>query len=145
MILLYTGLLIVLAVAGFLVRRRVAGLERKYTHIAKAVQRLALEPAYKGGTNRLDACAIAKRQYQLGQLAQKRDRIEGKYHAWQGFADRYHGFVSRVQGWNGKKLPYTFGVLDVSAVLYGVDYLGASRHVNLASAWHWITTMISSQ
>src|SRR5690348_1477893 len=101
MILLYTGLLIVLAVAGFLVRRRVAGLERKYTHIAKSVQRLALEPAYKGGTNRLDPCALAKRHYELGLLAQKRDRIEGKYHAWQSFADRYHGFVTRLQGWKG--------------------------------------------
>jgi hypothetical protein len=138
----YTGLLIVLALAGLLVRRRVAGLERKYSHIAKSVQRLALEPAYKGGTNRLDPCAIAQRHYQLGQLAHKRDRIENKYHAWQGFADRYHGFVKRVQGWKGKKLPYTFGVLDVSAVLYGIDYLGVSRHVNPAHAWHWIASLI---
>jgi hypothetical protein len=143
MILLYTGLLVILAVAGFLIRRRVAGLERKYQRIAKTAQQVALEPAYKGG-GRLDPCQIAKRQYQLGLLVQKRDRVENKYHAWHGVGERFNAFVTRVQGWKGKKLPYTFGVVDVSCLMYAVDYFGVGPRLNLAQAWHWVASLIGN-
>jgi len=143
MILLYTGLLVILAVAGFLLRRRVAGLERKYQRIAKTAQQVALEPAYKAG-NRLDPCQIAKRHYQLGLLVQKRDRVENKYHAWHGIAERFNGFVTRVQGWKGKKLPYTCGVVDVSCLMYAVDYVGVGPRLNLAQAWQWVASLIGN-
>jgi hypothetical protein len=141
MILVYTGLVLILAIAGWLIQRRVARLERKYGRIAKQAQQIALEPAYKAGT-RLDPCQIAKRHYQLGVLVQKRDRVEAKAHAWQAFADRFKSATSRLKTWKGKKLPYTFGAVDVSCLLYAVDYAGVGRHINLGQAWHWLLTLV---
>ena len=141
MILIYTIVVLILAILSLLIQRRVARLERKFSHVAKQPNQVALETAFKQGT-RFDACQIAKRQYQLGQLAQKRDRVEGKVHAWQAFADRFKGMTSRVKGWKGKKLPYTFGVVDVSCLLYAIDSVGMSRHVNLAQVWRWFMSLI---
>jgi len=141
MILIYTAIVLILAIASWLIQRRVARLERKFSQAAKQTHQVALEPAFKPGT-RLDACQIAKRQYQLGHLVQKRDRVEGKVHAWQAFADRFKGLTTRVKGWKGKKLPYTFGVVDVSCLLYAIDSVGMSRHVNLAQAWRWLMSLV---
>ena len=141
MILIYTVVVLILVIASWLIQRRVARLERKFSHVAKQTNQVALETAFKQGT-RFDACQIAKRQYQLGQLVQKRDRVEGKVHAWQAFADRFKGMTSRVKGWKGKKLPYTFGVVDVSCLLYTIDSVGMGRHVNLAQAWRWFLSLI---
>jgi hypothetical protein len=143
MIFIYTGLVLILAIAGFLIQRRVARLERKYGRIAKQAQQVALEPAFKPGA-RLDPCQIAKRQYVLGLLVQKRDKVESKVHAWQAFADRFKGTTARVKGWKGKKLPYTFGAVDVSCLLYAVDYAGLGRHVNVAQAWRWLLTLLGT-
>ena len=141
MILIYTVVVLILAIASWLIQRRVARLERKFSRVAKQTHQVALEPAFKPGA-RLDACQIAKRQYQLGQLVQKRDRVEGKVHGWQAFADRFKGLTMRVKGWKGKKLPYTFGVVDVSCLLYAIDSVGMSRHVNLAQAWRWLMSLV---
>src|SRR6516164_4103344 len=70
MILIYTVVVLILVIASWLIQRRVARLERKFSRVAKQTHQVALEPAFKPGT-RLDACLIAKRQYQLGQLVQK--------------------------------------------------------------------------
>ena len=141
MILIYTVVVLILAIASWLIQRRVARLERKFSRVAKQTHQVALEPAFKPGT-RLDACQIAKRQYLLGQLVQKRDRVETKVHAWQAFADRFKGMTARVKGWKGKKLPYTLGVVDVSCLLYAIDMAGVGRHVNLTQAWRWFMSLI---
>jgi len=143
MILVYTGLVLILAIAGFVIQRRVAWLERKYGRIAKQTHQAALEPAFKLGT-RLDPCQIAKRQYLLGLLVQKRDKVENKVHAWQAFGDRFTRLTARVKGFKGKKLPYTFGAVDVSCLLYAVDYAGLGRHANLAQAWRWLTSLLGN-
>lgn len=141
MILLYTALVFVLTVAGLLIRRRVARLEKAYGKMAKTAGTLAMEPAFRPGS-RPDACQIAKRQYQLGLLVQKRDRIETKYHAWQTFAEKFNAMVRRVQQWKGKKLPYTLGVLDMSAVMYAIDRFGLGQHVSAPALWQWVLTLI---
>ena len=69
----------------------------------------------------------AKRQFLLGQLAQKRDRVEARYSRWQGIAERTAKLVIGLKRWKGRKLPYSFGVLDVAALLTLVDYLGFSE------------------
>jgi hypothetical protein len=142
MIFLYTSLVVVFAVAGFLIRRRVAGLEKKYTRLAGSADELLRTPLYRKGNSSLpDPYLSAKRQYQLGLLAQRRDRIEGKYAAWQTFSEKFDRFVKRFRGWQGRKLPYTCGVLDVAATLYIIDYLGFGQVVNaralvdLVSSW----------
>jgi hypothetical protein len=131
MIFLYTLLLVALGVTHFLVKRRAAGLEKKFVRVARqadAVLRLAA--TRPGNCSRHDAYEAAKRQYQLAVLATRRDRIESRYTAWQARSERLGKLRARVRAWKGRKLPYTMGALDVMGALALVDYLGAGRYVN---------------
>jgi hypothetical protein len=144
MIFLYSFLLLFLGAVKLLVDRRVARLEKKYCTTAKAAERLVREPPYRPGNgNRPDPCEGAKRQYQLGLLVQKRDRLEARYAAWQGCSEKFGRFVSRARAWKGKKLPYTMGALDVSAVFYLADRLGAADLVNLRHLAEQVAALVS--
>src|SRR5690348_111781 len=113
MIFLYTSLLFLLATTHFLLRRRVSALERKYARVAREADELVRQPGYRDTNgSRADPYVTAKRQYQLGLLAQRRDQLEARYVAWQGRAEKFGALVARVRAWRGKKLPYTLGALD---------------------------------
>jgi len=143
MIFLYTFLLIFLGALKVLIDRRVAALERKYSRTAREADSLLREPWYRGGnSNRPDPAQAAKRQYLLGLLVQKRERLEGRYTAWQDRADRLGKLVARIRGWKGKTLPYTLGVVDVSCVLYLIDYLGVGEYVSAHNLVRAITALI---
>jgi hypothetical protein len=145
MILLYTLLLCALGVALFLVDRKVRSLERKYTRVALEANRLAQEPAHRpGNSNRLDPFLIAKRQYQLGVLAQKRDALETRQYRWQRAAERLSATLRRLRAWKGRKLPYTFGVVDVALVLCLVDHLGFSQYVSLTALQQMVERLLST-
>src|SRR5262245_43945744 len=142
MIFLYTLLLILLGAMKWLVSRRAARLERKYSRLARAVARLVSELTWKpGNSGRADLCASAKRTFELGALASKRDRPERKWFTWRGWADKLCCTVDAVRSWKGKKLPYTLGALDVWLALAMIDYLGfaeivrPSRVIELLAAW----------
>jgi hypothetical protein len=144
MILLYTSLVFVLGAAAFVIRRRVKSLEKKYARVAKEADGLLKQSAYKdGNSSRIDPYVTAKRQYLLGLLAQKRDRVEAKYAAWQGLADRFNRYVANLQSWKGKKLPYTFGAVDVACVLGLIDYLGFGERVGVAALVHFVTGLFT--
>ena len=131
MIFLYTTLVVLVGMAHFLIKRRTAALEKKYARVAKAADTLLRQPNLReGNSSRADPYQAAKRQYQLGLLVQKRDRVEAKYTAWQGVAERTGKLVAGLKNWKGRKLPYTFGVLDVTGALALVDYLGLGQYVN---------------
>jgi len=140
MILLYTTLLFVLGTLSWFVNRRVARLERKFTRTAVEVEQLSTSNAYKPGNSKLDTAETAKRQFLLGQLVQKRDTLEGKCHSWQHFADRFGKVVTALREARGRKLPYTMGVLDVSAVLYAIDYFGVGDYVS----WHNVVEVVTA-
>ena len=132
MILLYTGLLLLLGVAKFLVGRRAARLQTRYARLAQEVSKLASEPLYKeGNSRRPDMYQTARNQYQLGQLIQRKDRLEDRYCRWLGRSERLAKWYTAVRHWKGRKLPYTFGVLDVAGALALMDYLGVGQVVNL--------------
>lgn len=132
MILLYSFLLFVLSLAAWLMTQRARRLERKFERLAAATEKILREPVFRqGNSTKPDLCMAAKRYYVLGQMIQKRDRLEAKHENWQILADRASGAVQRVRDWKGKKLPYTFGALDVSAFLYALDTLGARDFVNV--------------
>src|SRR5262245_28689644 len=117
MILIYTILLTILGTIAFLVRRRVASLEKKYARTAEEADTLVLQQAaQKPSNSKLDTAASAKRQYVLGQLIQKRDSLEGKHLSWLACSERFSRMQARLREWKGRKLPYTMGVLDVSGV-----------------------------
>jgi hypothetical protein len=144
MILLYTLLVALLGSAAFVLRRRANRLEGQYTKAAEAVERLLREDGLKpGNSNKPDLCRSARRHYLLGQLVEKRDRVEQKYLAWQHAADRYARRVERVRAWKGRKLPYSLGVLDVSSALWVVDHLGVGRYVSADRLVQLVTALIN--
>jgi hypothetical protein len=145
MIFVYTLVLLLLGSAYFLCKRRVASLEKKYTRVAQEADALVRQPSYReGNSGRLaDPYVAAKRQYQLGQLAQKRDRVEARYASWQDRTDRFGKFIGRVRTWRGRKLPYTFGVLDFAGALALIDYLGAGHYVNARALFQAVTSLFT--
>jgi len=144
MILLYSTLIFVLGAATFVIGRRVKSLEKKYAQVAKETDSLSKQSILKdGNSNRLDPCVAAKRQYLLGLLVQKRDRVESKYVAWQGLADKFKHYVANLKSWKGKKLPYTFGAVDVACVLGLVDYLGIQDYVSVHALIHYLTGLFT--
>jgi hypothetical protein len=125
MILLYLSLIVVLALAHVLVRWRVRRLERRFSAIAARADALLKSSGYKGGNcARPDPYQAAKQQYELAQLAMKRDRIEQRYTSWQGFSERFGHLRRRVAGYRGRVLPYAFGILDVAALLIVLEHFG---------------------
>ncbi len=145
MIFLYTLLVGFLGLAKFVTNRRARQLEKKYARTARAVDELARQTPCRDSTNsKSDACQLAKRQYLLGQLAQKRDRLEARHEAWEERSDRLGRWVTCVRNWKGKKLPYTLGVVDVSLVLYLIDQFGVGNYVSFRSLAQTVTSLVSN-
>lgn len=141
MIFLYTALLLLVGVVYFLIQRRVANLEKKYTGVAKEADTLLRQGNQRdGNSNRQDPYQSAKRQYKLALLADKRDRLETSYLSWHQRAERLGKFRQRLSAWKGRKLPYTFGAIDVACAMSLIDYLGAGHYLN---ARHLVETLMS--
>jgi hypothetical protein len=143
MIFLYTLLLLLLGVTRFVVMRRAGALERKFTRMALAADKLAREPFKPGNGNKWEVCQAAKRQYQLGILVQKRDRLEARHHFWDALADKLTRWKTALSNWKGKKLPYTLGVVDVALVLYALDRLGLGEYTSPEALWELAASLIS--
>lgn len=141
MIFVYTALLILVGVAHFLIKRRVAALEKKYSGVVKEADDLLRQGNHRdGNSNRQDPYQSAKRQYKLAMLADKRDRMETSYTTWHQRSERLGKLRQGLRAWKGRKLPYTFGVLDVACVMAAIDYLGAGHYLN---ARHLLETVAS--
>jgi hypothetical protein len=141
MILLYTFVLLLLGGTVFLIRRRAASLERKYYRVAAETERLINQPTYRpGNAGRPDPYQSARRQYQLGHLVEKRDRLEGKFDYWQRLSKRFGSLLAALRSWQGRKLPYTMGVLDVMGLMYLVDELTVGQYVGVKQ----LAQMVSS-
>jgi hypothetical protein len=144
MILLYTSLLLLLGVAKFLVGRRVARLQGRYARLTQEVSKLAAEPLYKeGNSRRPDTYLAAKQQYLLGLLIQRKDRLEDRYLGWLGRSEWLAKSYAAVRHWKGRKLPYTFGILDVSCALLLIDYLGVGEMLSLRNLMQWFGSWVS--
>jgi hypothetical protein len=144
MLFLYTFVLLLVGVAHFLTKRRVVGLAKKYEKVVKDADTLIRQSNFReGNSNRQDPYLSAKRQYQLALLAQKRDQMEDRYSRWQSRAERLSKFRTRLRSWQGRKLPYTFGVLDVTAALALVDYLGAGQYLSAQQVVHALTSLFT--
>jgi len=141
MILLYTALLLLVGVVYFLIQRRVASLEKKYSSAAKEADALLRQGNFReGNSNRQDPYQSAKRQYKLALLADKRDRLETNYLTWHQRAERLGKLRQRLSAWKGRKLPYTFGAIDVACAMSAIDYLGAGQYLN---ARHLVEALMS--
>jgi hypothetical protein len=121
----YLSLLLVLALTQLLVRWRVARLEKRYARVAAEADALLKASSYRGGNcHRPDPLAAARQQYDLAEIARKRDRVEGRYTAWQGRSERLAYFRGRLRGYRGKLVPYVVGLLDLSGVVVLLNNLG---------------------
>jgi len=150
MILFYTALILCFVAARFVINRRVSRLEKKFIRTADEADRLLAEstaregkpellsiagvPVHKKtqlkGELRPDPAQAAKRQYLLGILVQKRDRLEEKHQAWERRKDRLNAGLARIRSWKGRKVPYLLGVTDVSAAVYAIDYYGLREYIS---------------
>jgi hypothetical protein len=144
MIFLYTVLLLLVGVAHFVIKRRVAALEKKYSQVVKDADDLLRQSNHRdGNSNRQDPYQNAKRQYQLALLAQKRDLMETRYSAWHRRVERVGKLRQRLRAWKGRKLPYTFGVLDVVGAMSLIDYLGAGQYLSARHLLETVTSLLS--
>jgi hypothetical protein len=144
MIILYTSLLVLLMGTRFLVKRRAAGLERKYAAVLKQANALLREPSHReGNSGKADAYQTAKRNFQLGAIAQKKETLEARHAAWQGRADRLGRWVQSVRAWKGRKLPYLLGGIDVFSVLCVLEYLGLGDRLSPRHVVQLVTTWLS--
>jgi hypothetical protein len=144
MIFLYTALMLLVGVAYFFLKRRVAALEKKYSGVVKEADNLIRQSGYReGNSNRHDPYQHAKRQLKLALLADKRDRMEAKYSTWHRRAERMGKLRQRLRAWKGRKLPYTFGVLDVTGALALIDYLGAGQFLGARHLLETVTSLLA--
>jgi hypothetical protein len=142
MILFYVLMVLALGLLQSLVKRRAGALSRRYVAMASAVQEKLREATQKPGNGgRADPCLAAVQQIQLALLVQKRDQVEAKHFAWQHAADRLAHWGSRLREWQGRKLPYLFGVVDVCLMMMLMQHLSVADASNVkelrqvASTW----------
>jgi hypothetical protein len=102
---------------------RAKRLERKYTRLAREVTQVLRDlPLKEGNSTRHDPFQAAKRQYLLGALVERKDRLEEKHHRWAQRVERLARLVQRLRGWRGRLVPYALGVVDVLTMLCTLDY-----------------------
>jgi hypothetical protein len=132
MLIVYAAVLFLLGVIQFMLRRRVARLEKVHTRYAGEAEALLKQVSFREGNgNRPDPYQAAKRQYELGRLADKRDSARERLIAWQNFTDRFVALRRRLRSFKGKTLPYLFGALDVVLVLTLVELFVAGSPVSV--------------
>jgi hypothetical protein len=145
MLFLYALLLLLLGAVKFLVGRRAAALEKKYVKAAGAAEKLLREASHRPGNSSYDPYQGARRQFALGQLVEKRDHLEARHHSWQGLYEKLDRLYWKLQNWKGKKLPYTFGILDVVMLLTLLDFLGAGDFASGRNLVEYLVTLVSKQ
>ena len=132
MMLLFNILLLLMSGVHKLLAWRAGRLERKFARLANEVKALCRDPLFKeGNTTRLDPFQAAKRQYLLGALVQKNDRLEAIHFAWAQRADNAGRMVTRLRQWKGRLLPYAVGALDTLGAACLVDYVTLGDVVRL--------------
>jgi len=143
MIFLYTFLLLVLAAVKFLFQRRAAYLAWRYSRATLGVEKLLPDPHFReGNSNRVNQARAAQRQYLLGQLVQKKERLESKNYFWQNMSDKLARALDKLRNWKGKKLPYTLGALDVWLLFYLLDQFGVADYVSPRNLFQLVSTWL---
>jgi hypothetical protein len=143
MVVLYTSVLVLLGAAHFLIKRRAARLERKYSAVLKETHALLHNPPKEGNSNRPDPFQSAKRTYLLGAMADKKERLEVRHYAWQHRAEKVGNLLTRLRAWKGRKLPYVFGIVDSVVALCVLERLGYGQYTNPRRLLEMVTTWIS--
>lgn len=128
--------LVVAAVKGALVALA-ARVERKYAKAAKEAEAVAKLVQAKPASGAVDPYAVAKSQYELGRLVEKRDALEAKTLAWQARSEKAGVLLAKLRGLNGRLVPYLMGVVDVGLVLAGLNLLGLPHGLTTENLEAW--------
>ena len=56
---------------------------------------------------------------------------------------RWQKRASRVESFSGRKIPYTFGLIDMALVMRALDFFGAPVELDFHSIYHWASTLVS--
>jgi hypothetical protein len=145
MLLLFHVVLLLLNSVKFVFVRRATGLERKHARLAKEVNGTLRAALFKeGNSNRHDPCQAAKRQYRLGLLVEKKDRLEAKHYRWACRVERLNGLIGKLRGWKGRLVPYAVGAIDVVTTLCTVDYFNQGDLVMLRHLVDLVTGTFTS-
>src|SRR5262245_36883848 len=128
--------LFVASVKGWLTARA-ARVERKYAKAAKEAEAVAKLVQAKPAGGAVDPYAVAKSQYELGRLVEKRDALEAKTLAWQARAEKAAAVLAKLRGWNGRLVPYLMGVVDVGLVLAALNLLGLPHGLTAENLEVW--------
>jgi hypothetical protein len=125
------------------VGRKAGKFEKRYAKAALAAEKVANEVKVKpGNASAADPLANAKKYYTLGHLVEDRDRLEGKYLAWQARADRLRGTAKRVGGYKGRLVPYLVGAADVALVLVALHYLGLPHGLSQETVKEFVSAVV---
>ena len=143
MVVLYTSLLVLLGAAHFLIKRRANRLERKYSAVLKETNALLHNVPKEANGTRIDPCQVAKRTYQLGVLATKKERLEVKHYTWQHRAEKVGNLLTRLRGWQGRKVPYLLGIIDAVVIFCVLEGMGYGEYTNPRRLLEVVTAWIS--
>jgi hypothetical protein len=143
MILIYAIGVVLLGLASLLTARRARSVEKKYVHIAKAADQLAKElNVREGNSNKItDTLSLARKNYELGCVVSRRDRLETKYDKWVARTDWFNRLRTRIVNWKGRLVPYMLGVIDVAIVGLG---LIAFKVLDVSEMRIWIDNLRNS-
>jgi hypothetical protein len=145
MMLLFHLLLLLLNGVKFLCTRRATALERKYVRLAKEVNALPRESCFKeGNSSRHDPFQAAKRQYLLGVLVERKDRLEARHHRWAQRVERLTRLIHKLQGWKGRLVPYALGAIDIVTTMCTLDYVSQGDFVVLRHLISLVTAKFSA-
>jgi hypothetical protein len=145
MLMVFHVVLLLLSGVKFLFVRRATGLERKYARLAKEVNATLRDALFKeGNSTRHDPCLAAKRQYRLGSLVEKKDRLEAKHYRWAHRVERLSRLIERLRGWKGRLVPYAVGAIDVVTTACTIDYCSQGDLVLLRHLVDLVTAKFTS-
>src|SRR4051794_41163983 len=102
MLLVWLSVLVVLWLLQQALRLRVGRLERRYAKVATEAGATVKE--MKLGNSKPDPLLAARQQYELAQLAVRRERVEKSYASWQSLCERFAAFRGRLAGYRGRAL-----------------------------------------
>ncbi len=141
MMFLYLLLLLLLLFARVFVGARAKRLEKKYARAANMARELLTQPIYKqGNSSKPDPTVHAKQQFLLGQVVEKRDRIEARYLTWQARSEALGKLLVRFRNWKGRIVPYLGGIVDVAVVVVVLSMLGMLEWPALTEAIESLTS-----
>jgi hypothetical protein len=145
MMLLFHVVLLLLNGVKYLFTRREKALERKYARLAREVAALLRElPVKEGNSTRIDPYQSAKRQYLLGVLVERKDRLEEKHHRWALRVERLSKMVRYLRSWKGRVVPYALGAIDLLTTMCTLDYFSQGDFVVLRHLIDLVTAKFSA-